>query len=103
MRLNDFTDWYALDAVAVSGFAAGPANVLKDPSRLYFKPAEHFNGVVSGVAVSANDCKFYRDKRMASEAARRGVLDLSVVAVHDAPVAGDIEIEARSEDLLPVR
>jgi len=98
VRLASFADWYALDAVAVSGFATGASNVLSDDRKIFFEPAPDFNGKVD-VSLSIIDCPFFMDKRMASETERRAGLDLTVLAIHDAPVAADVEVKVEATAL----
>eukprot|EP00520_Triparma_pacifica_P017360 CAMPEP_0118648248 /NCGR_PEP_ID=MMETSP0785-20121206/9053_1 /TAXON_ID=91992 /ORGANISM="Bolidomonas pacifica, Strain CCMP 1866" /LENGTH=1431 /DNA_ID=CAMNT_0006540425 /DNA_START=63 /DNA_END=4355 /DNA_ORIENTATION=+ len=92
VRLNGFDDWFALDAVAVSGYAEGASSIITDPSSIFFRPAPNFNGNVAG-SLTIIDCPFFSAKRLASESERRFDLDVVVTAVEDAPVASNIQIE----------
>jgi hypothetical protein len=95
VQLVSSSDWYALDAVAVSGYAEGAWNVVSDSTSIFFQPAADFNGKVDA-SISIIDCPFFRSSRLASESERKSELDLVVMPIPDAPVASDIEVEVEA-------
>jgi hypothetical protein len=95
VEMVSYSDWYALDAVAVSGYAEGALNIVKDSTSIFFQPAPDFNGRVDA-ALSIIDCPFFSTSRLASESERKTKLDLMILSLPDAPVASDVEVEVEA-------